>query len=582
MATVAWMGGNGRLTVWTSAQTVFLQRARFADALEMPSSNIRVVQAMTGGAFGGKTIEECNSLIAAFVATRTDRPVRFLNSRLEDFEGARMSVPERIWLKMGVDKDGMVVAKEADIVAECGAYAGLSPEVLQVSVMRSDNMQRVQNVRSRAVVAYTNNPPRGAFRGFGGQQMSFAVNSHMAVLAEKIGMDPLEMHKRNATRTGDTTVHGWKIGSGGLPKCLDEVATAIGWAEKRKREKDTGPRRRGIGLGAAIHVSSNRSLGNWEGSTITMKMNTDGRITLITAEADMGQGANTMLTQICAQELGIPMSHISVVSPDTDASPFGLGSIASRTTITAGNAALRAARGVRGKLLAVAAEKFGVPESNLEIADGEVYVKSVGPNQKMTYSELARLHIFRQDGEGLQVTATYDPPTVMADKKTQFGNVSPAYSFAAQSVEVEVDTETGQISVVDSYLSEDCGKALNPMAVHGQTCGAAVQAIGWVLYEHLQYQEGRLLNGNLADYTMPTAASVPEIHAGVVETIDPNGPFGAKGASESAIVPGAGAIANAVYDAVGIRLNSLPLTPEKVLAALRERNEQIVKGRTDA
>jgi CO/xanthine dehydrogenase Mo-binding subunit len=585
MATVAWMGGNGRLTVWTSAQTVFLQRSRFADALEMPVSNIRVVQAMTGGGFGGKTIEECNSLIAAFVATRTDRPVRSVNSRLEDFQGARMSVPERIWLKMAVDKEGIVIAKEANIVAECGAYAGLAPEVLQVSVMRSDNMQRLQNVRSRAVVAYTNNPPRGAFRGFGGQQMSFAVNSHMAVLAEMIGMDVLEMHKRNATRTGDTTVHGWKIGSGGLPQCLDEVCNAIGWSEKRNRNKQLGSRCRGVGLGAAIHVSSNRSLGNWEGSTITMKMNTDGGITLITAEADMGQGANTMLTQICAQELGIPMSRISVVTPDTDVSAFGLGSVASRTTITAGNAALRAARGVRAKLLAVAAEKFGVPESDLEISDGEVYVKSVGPNRKMSYAELARLHIFRQGGEGLQVTASYDPPTVMADKKTQYGNVSPACSFAAQAVEVEVDVETGQISVVDAYLSEDCGKALNPMAVHGQTCGAAVQAIGWVLYEHLLYHDGQLMNGNFADYTIPTAESVPEIHAGVVETIDPNGPFGAKGASESAILPGAAAIANAVYDAVGVRLNSLPFTPEKVLTALRDKkNAQDRKGgeRTDA
>ena len=222
------------------------------------------------------------------------------------------------------------------------------------------------------------------------------------------------------------------------------------------------------------------------------------------------------------------------------------------------------------------------PESDLEICDGEVFVKSVGPNRKISFGELAQLHIFRKGGEGLQVTATYDPPTVMADKKTQFGNVSPAYSFAAQSVEVEVDTETGQISIVEAYLSEDCGRALNPMAVQGQSCGAALQAIGWVLYEHLQYQDGQLLNGNFADYTMPTAASVPEVHVSVVETIDPNGPFGAKGASESAIVPGAGAIANAVYDAAGIRLNCLPFTPEKVLAALREKNRKHGKARTDA
>jgi CO/xanthine dehydrogenase Mo-binding subunit len=572
LATVAWMDGNGRLTVWTPTQTPFLTRGRYSEALGIPASHIRVIQPMIGGAFGAKTLEEHHSLIAALVATRTARPVRYVNSRLEDFQGARSSVPERIWLKMGVDQDGMVIAKDVRLIADCGAYAGLAAEVVQVSIMRSDNMQRLQNVRARGFVAYTNNPPHGSFRGFGGQQMSFAVNSHMAVLAEKLGLDPLEMHKRNAIRTGDTTLHGWQIGTGGLPQCLDQAGEAIDWTEKRKRAKGTGSRRRGIGVGAAIHVSGNRAMGDWDGATIVLKVNGDGRITLLTGEADMGQGANTMLSQVCAQELSIPISHVTVVPPDTDVSPFGLGTIASRVTITAGNAALRAAREARGKLLALAAEKLEVAESDLEASNGEIYVRSVGPNRKLTFGDLARMHIFRQGGEGIQITASYDTPTVMADRKTLYGNVAPAYTFAAQTVEVEVDIETGQIEIVETFLSEDCGKILNPLAVHGQTSGAAVQGIGWTLYEHLQFQDGQLMNGNFADYTMPTADSVPDIRAGAIETIDPNGPFGAKGASETAIVPGAGAIANAVYDAVGVRINSLPLTPEKVLAALREKN----------
>jgi CO/xanthine dehydrogenase Mo-binding subunit len=583
MATVASMGGDGRLTVWTSTQSVFLQRMRFAEALDMPESKIRVIAATVGGGFGGKTVEECNSLIAAFMASRLDRPVRFLNSRLEDFQGARASVPEKIWLKMGVDKDGIVIAKDVTITAECGAYTGLAPEVLQVSTIRSDNLHRgLKDMRSRSRLVYTNNPPRGAFRGFGGQQMSFAVNSHLSVIAEKLGIDPLELHKRNAVHAGDKTVHGFELGSCGLVECLEQVRQEIGWDEKCKRDKGTGTIRRGIGLGAAIHVSGNRSLGNWDGATVSLKIGLDGRAIVSSGEGEMGQGLLTMLTQVCAEELGLPMSHITVLSADTDTSAYALGSFASRATIIAGNAAILAAKKAKGKLLALAAEKFGVSESDLEVADGKIFVRSLVPGDGLTFGQLARLHIYRNGGEGLQVTETYDPPTVMANKN-QYGNVAPAYSFAAQAVDVEVDTETGRVTIVDTFISDDCGKALNPMAVHGQTYGAAVQAIGWTLYEHLHYSEGQLMNGNFADYTMPTADSVPEIRSGFVESNDPNGPYGAKGASETAMVPGGGAIANAVYDAIGVRINSLPITPEIVLAGLKALKDlQLSQGNGNA
>lgn len=577
MATVAWLGADDRLNVWTPTQTPFLQRMRFAEALDRPASTIRVVQATTGGGFGGKTVEECNSLICAWAATKTRRPVRFLNSRLDDFLGARASVPERIWLKMGVDKDGVIVAKDARIVAECGAYAGLAPEVLQVSVMRSDNMHgTLKNVRSNAKLVYTNCPPRGAFRGFGGPQMTFCVNSHLSVLADMIGMDPIDLHLRNAVKAGDVTVHGFEVGSSGLSDCLKQVRDETGWGAKRARSRGAGIKRRGVGMGAAIHVSGNRSMGNWDGATITLKMNEDGRVLLFTGEADMGQGAYTMLAQICSHELSIPLSHVTVMPPDTDAAPYGLGSIASRVTMIAGPAAIRSSREMLAKLMSLASEKLGVRVEELQFGNGKIFARNVDTSDvesaRLSYGELARVHIYRQGGEGLQVTATHDPSTVMANA-TQYGNVAPAYSFAAQVVEVEVDTETGQVTIVDTFVSDDCGKALNPLAVHGQSCGAVAQSIGWTLYEHLQYQNCQLMNGNFADYTMPTSDSVPDIRSGIIESNDPNGPYGAKGASETAIVPGAGAIANAVFDAVGVRINSLPITPEKVLAGLAALKE---------
>jgi len=571
MASVAAQDGNGRLTLWASTQSVFLARMRLAEALERPVSTIRVVQATTGGGFGAKIVEENNSLICAFLASKLDRPVRLVNNRLEDFQGARASVPMTVWLRMGLSADGMIVAKDVRITAECGAYAGLAGDVMHVTAMRSDNMHQVQNVRSHAVMAYTSNPPRGAFRGFGGQQMQFPLNCHLTVLADMLGIDPIEVHKRNAIPAGATSVHGWKISSTGMLECLEMTRKAIGWDQKRSTRncaaRGTGTRRRGVGIAAAMHVSGNRTLGNWDGSTILLKLNEDGRVMLQTSECDMGQGANTMLSQICAQELGIPLSHVTVMVPDTDTAPFCLGSLASRVTIIAGNAALRAAREARHKLLALAAEKLGVAAEHLTIADGRI-VATGQPDKSATLAEIARLHIFRHGGEGIHVRATYDAPTVMHDA-SYYGNVAPSHSFAAQAVEVEVDTCTGQVTVIDSFVADDCGKAINPLAVHGQTHGATVQAIGWALYENLHYEEGRLMNGNFADYTMPTADAVPMLRTDVVESNDPNGPYGAKGASETAILPGAAAIANAVFDAVGVRIQSLPITPEKVLAGLR-------------
>lgn len=572
MASVAAQDGNGRLTLWASTQSVFLARARLAEALDRPVSTIRVVQATTGGGFGAKIVEENNSLICAFLASRLERPVRLVNNRLEDFHGARASVPMKVWLRMGLSADGVILAKDVRITAECGAYSGLAGDVMHVTAMRSDNMHRVQNVRSHAVMAYTNNPPRGAFRGFGGQQMQFPLNCHLTVLAGMIGMDPVEVHKRNAIGAGETSVHGWKISSTGMAECLDMTRKAIGWDEKRAAPRGTGTRRRGVGIAAAMHVSGNRTLGNWDGSTILLKVNEDGRAMLQTSECDMGQGANTMLSQICAQELGVPLSHVTVMAPDTDTAPFCLGSLASRVTIIAGNAVLRAAREARQKLLALAAEKLGVDAEQLEIADGRIAAPGQ-PDKSATLAEIARLHIFRHGGEGIHVRATYDAPTVMHDAD-YYGNVAPAHSFAAQAVEVEVDTGTGQVTVIDSFVADDCGKAINPLAVHGQTHGATVQAIGWTLYENLQYEDGRLMNGNFADYTMPTADAVPMLRTDVVESNDPNGPYGAKGASETAILPGAAAIANAVFDAVGVRIQSLPITPEKVLAGLRELKQK--------
>lgn len=567
MASVATVDADGRLQVWTSTHSAFLVRARLAAVLQKPVSQIRVIQSTTGGAFGGKMVEDANNLLAAMLALATGKPVRLVNNRLEDFLACATSLPERITLRIGMDREGHIVAKQTDILADCGAYSGLSAEVMHVSAMRSDNMHSLKNVRGRARLVYTHTPPHGAFRGFGGTQMQFALNSHIDVMANLLGLDPVDIHRRNAIAAGDTSVHGWKIGSTGLNDCIDQCTDAIGWHAKRKRAPQLGPKRRGVGLAAVMHVSGNRTIGNWDGSTVVVKITEDGRVIVHSGEADVGQGAMTMLAQVVAHELNIPLQHVHVVLPDTDSAPFAIGALASRVTIVAGHAAMIAARAARDKLFALASDRLATPADQLEILEGAVRIKGQA-NRSFTLAALAREHIWRHGGHEIMVTGTWDAKTQMHAADIS-GNVAPAYSFAAQAVEVEVDVETGQVTVIDSFVADDCGKALNPMAVHGQSNGAAAQAIGWTLYEHLHLEEGRIANGNFADYTMPTIDALPILRSGIVESNDPNGPYGAKGASETAILPGAPAIANAVFNAVGIRLNELPITPEKVLAALR-------------
>ena len=569
MATVARMDADGRLEVWTSTQSAFLARARLASALEMPHSRIRLHQATTGGGFGGKMIEDANNLIAGLLAIKTQQAVRVVNNRLEDFQACCSSLPETITLKMGMDVKGTIVAKDVLILADCGAYAGLAPEVMHVSAMRSDNMHRLQNVRSHATLVYTHTPPHGAFRGFGGTQMQFALNSHIDAMAKMLALDPLVIHQRNAIGVGELSVHGWKIGSTGLLDCLAQATSAMDWHQKRSAEPRQGAKKRGVGIAAAMHVSGNRTIGNWDGSTVGIKINEDGRAIVHSSECDAGQGAMTMLSQVVAHELDIPISHVHVVAPDTDISPYCIGSLASRVTIVAGNAAIVAARKAKEVLLDVASRLWKLPPEQLALANGAVHVLAK-PDQKATLGELARAHIWRHGGEGIHVHGTWDADTVMPDDNL-YGNVAPAYSFAAQVVEVEVDTDTGQVSVIGSYVSDDCGKAFNPLAVHGQSNGASAQAIGWTLYEHLQVDDGRISNGNFADYTMPTSDSIPMLQSGIVESHDPNGPYGAKGASETAILPGAPAIANAVAHAIGVRIHDLPITPEKVLKALKDQ-----------
>jgi len=567
MGTLASPDSSGRLTLWAPTQSVFFTRELVAEAIGVPVSRVRVVQTVVGGAFGGKIGEENNSAITALLALKAGRPVRLINDRPGDFAAARKSIPEIITLKIGVTRDGRLVAKEMDVVADNGAYSGLAPEQMIVTAMRCDNLYRTENLSTRGRLVYTNNQPSGTFRAFGTQQGQFAMDSHLTVLAGMIDMDPVELLRRNVIQAGDTSIHGWVMNSCGLTDCINTVAKEIGWEQKYRAAPGNGRTRRGVGIGIGIHVTANRQLADWDGATVALKMNEDGSVNLISGEGDLGQGASTVLAELAAAELGVRFEDVIVSQADTDVVPFAFGSYASRTTLLAGNATILAARLVREKLLNMAAQRIEISESDLDIADGWIFVKG-SAEIGMTVAEACRAHLFRAGGDAIYERATYDAPTVMFDRKTLYGNVAPAYSFAAQAVEVEVDTQTGVVTLIRSVVADDVGRALNPLAVEGQICGAVAQGVGWALYENMRFDEGRLLTDDFRDYTMPVAEALPDLQTVLVESSEPNGPLGAKGASETAIVPVAGAIANAVAHATGARIQSLPITGEKVLAAM--------------
>ena len=567
MGTLASPDSSGRLTLWAPTQSVFFTRELVAEAIGVPVSRVRVVQTVVGGAFGGKIGEENNSAITALLALKAGRPVRLINDRPGDFAAARKSIPEIITLKIGVTRDGRLVAKEMDVLADNGAYSGLAPEQMIVTAMRCDNLYRTENLSTRGRLVYTNNQPSGTFRAFGTQQGQFAMDSHLTVLAGMIDMDPVELLRRNVIQAGDTSIHGWVMNSCGLTDCINTVAKEIGWEQKYRAAPGNGRTRRGVGIGIGIHVTANRQLADWDGATVALKMNEDGSVNLISGEGDLGQGASTVLAELAAAELGVRFEDVIVSQADTDVVPFAFGSYASRTTLLAGNATILAARLVREKLLNMAAERIEISESDLDIADGWIFVKG-SAEIGMTVAEACRAHLFRAGGDAIYERATYDAPTVMFDRKTLYGNVAPAYSFAAQAVEVEVDTQTGVVTLIRSVVADDVGRALNPLAVEGQICGAVAQGVGWALYENMRFDEGRLLTDDFRDYTVPVAEALPDLQTVLVESSEPNGPLGAKGASETAIVPVAGAIANAVAHATGARIQSLPITGEKLLAAM--------------
>ena len=561
---------DGRLTMHSPTQVPFLYQKDMADVLGIKGSRIRVIQPTIGGGFGSKLDLYPYEIIAALLAKATGKPVKIEYSREEEFRYSPPRPPMVIDMKTGAARDGRLTAREARLVCDNGAYNSWGSVTPIISMQTVSSLYRVPNIKFESLVVYTNNPYGSAMRGFGNPEATFAVETQMDELAEMLGMDPLEFRLKNSNQPGDVTPQKMEITSCGLPECLKEAAARIGLGKKRAR---TGTKARGTGIASGLHVGGGARIYRSDGCGCYVKVDDFGHVTLVTGSTEIGQGSDAVLTQMVAEVLAVPVQDVTIKNEDTDTSPWDVGVHASRTTFIAGNAAVKAAQDAKRQIMEAAAEMTGAPVESLDLKNGQVYLID-DPSKTLPVGKVIRARHFREHGDFIIGKFFYDPPTHMQDKHWD-GNISAAYGFGTQSAEVEIDLETGQVKVLKIVAAHDVGRVINPMTLEGQIDGGIAQGIGYGLYETIQLEKGRVQNPNFADYKILTAADMPEIEPVLIETIDPEGPFGAKGVGEMPMVPTAAAIANAIYDAVGVRMRSLPITPEKILKALKVKQKTL-------
>jgi 4-hydroxybenzoyl-CoA reductase alpha subunit len=568
MGSMASCSLTGKLTIWVSCQTLFMARQRIARSLGMRIGDVQLIQPYVGGGFGGKSCDEPSAMICGLLARKTVRPVQLINTREEEFQASRPRVAANISLKMGFYKNGRIAFKDTKVVTDNGAYSGKAPATTGVTLIRVDNLYRLRNVKGEAMLVYTNKVPTGAYRGFGNPSGTFGVEQMMDMAAEAIGIDPTEIRLRNATQVGDISVHGWRVNSCALSDSIKKAAEMMNWKEAKAHKKTN----QGFGMGCFIHVSGKRHFGNYDGSSAQVKVNEDGKITIFSGEGEIGQGASTVLSQIAAEELGVRIEDVDISRADTDTTTYCHGAYASRLTYIAGNAVGAAAADAKKQLLGVAAEMLEANPDDLTSKDSKIFVKG-NPSRSLTVSDVARDALYREGGFPIIGRGAWDPPSELQNKDTRDGNTSGAYSFGTQMCSVEVDPETGKVKVLGFACAHDSGRVINPMLGEGQVEGALQQGIGYALTEEMAFEDGKVMNPNFADFKILGAADMPrKIDVKFVETcLEPSGPFGAKGVGEHGLVATAPAIANAIYDAVGVRVKSLPMTPEKILNALKEK-----------
>ncbi len=557
---VAEWTARGTLTVHTTNQAPFLMQYELGRALELDPGRIRIVQTAIGGAFGRGLEVYPFEALAALLARACDRPVRIAFDRQEEFLATPLRQPVQMTMRSGAMQDGRLWVRHAHARLDIGAYASLGTVTPVVMAEIIGSLYRVPHAGFTVELVHTNNPFTGAMRGFGGPQATFVVETQMDRLAEALGRDPLAFRRQNANRPDETTPGGLKITTCGLRECLDRV----GELRDERLTDPTPPRRRGVGFAATMNVGGGARMHPSDGCGAVVKVDDFGRVTLLTGAGDIGQGTDAVLSQIVAETLGVTLDAVTCVSGDTALTPWDAGVHASRTTFVAGKAAQLAAAEAHQQILASAAELMEVDPSDLVVTNGRVFVRGV-PESGLTLDKVVRARHFQAGGALVMGYGWYDPPNEPVGEDMK-GNLSATYSFGAQAAEVEVDSETGVVRVLRLWTANDIGRAINPMLVEGQLEGGIHMGLGYALSEEAIVDQGQVVNGSLRECGLLTASDMPAIRISLIETLDPEGPFGAKGVGEIGVAPVAPAVVNAIFDAVGVRLTSLPVRPEALVA----------------
>ncbi len=562
-ACIASVEPGGRITVWATTQNPFVVRTQLANIFKVPVSKVRIIVPYLGGGYGGKVYPKVEPITVA-LAQKAGRPVRVVLSREEVFYTITKHAAV-LRMKTGVKNDGTLVARECQIHLDTGAYAEIGPRVAKKSGYTAAGPYRIPNLKIDSYSVYTNKPPAGAFRGFGVSQSAWAVESQMDIIAAALKMDPLEIRLKNGYDEGDKFVTEETLRSVGLKECLSEVAKSIGWGHRegstqsavRQAPGTEGARvKRGKGLACMIKATITPSV-----SCAVVKMNEDASLSIYAGTVEMGQGSETTLAQIAGKELGISLQTIQVLGVDTDVVPYDLTTSSSRSTFHMGKAVQLAARDIMRQLKQIVAKEYGVPEDKINFADGKIRL----PESTLDYADV----MFKRFG--MPGGTLVGDGQVKTSVKDEYGEKSTSafWFYAAGAAEVEVDEETGKIKLLKYASAVDVGKAISPLGCRQQLAGAAITGIGQALFEEIAYDNGQLINPNLVDYVLPALGDMPAIIDPIaVENPDRNGPFGAKGIGESGLIPVAPAIANAIYDAVGVRIKDLPIKAEKIYLAL--------------
>jgi 4-hydroxybenzoyl-CoA reductase subunit alpha len=566
-ACVGLWDATGRITLWACKQSPYVVWRQLAMGLGIDASQIRVIQTFVGGGFsGGKQEAMPMDFCAVLLSKKSGRPVKIVHGMDEVMTIGHMRHPLKIWLQTGVKRDGRLLAEHCRIIANGGAYSSIGQLSMYIPGAMLSLPYRLPNIKYEAYRVYTNNGFCGALRGHTIPQICFAREAQLDMIAAELNLDPIDLRIKNAAQPGDVTANGFRLTTYGFNECIERAVQASGWRQKHGKL----PKYRGIGIGCGSLVSGARLMGH-SVSTAEIRVQEDGTVLLATGSTDVGQGADTVLSMIAAEVLGVGIDDVRFAMIDSDVTPVDPGTFGSRVTFWTGNAVKLAAEDARQQLAEIAAQQLGVDCRELVFHRRRVYCKN-DPRLGLGFAELARSAQYRS-GRIVMGKGSYASGEQLIDFRTGYGNLSPAYTPSACVVEVEVDPETGRVTVTGIWGAHDCGFPLNPLLVKGQVLGATVMCVGQALYENLIRVDGRVVNPSFRDYKMPLATDVPKLdqvtHINVI-TNDPSGPFGAKEAGEGAATAAIAAVANAVHNATGLRMKSLPISPDQILLGLRQ------------